>query len=327
MEQYMLGVDVAKESLQASLVDSAKKVLWSEEVVRTREGVAALLAKTPAGVPWVMEPTGCYSREVAAQVVAAGRQALLAQPRRAKAFLRAIQDRAKCDRLDSRGLGMFAHAVPLRDYPLPDEETMHLGHLLSVRRGLVDSRTRMELQIKELPEARERLAPVIASISKAVARLDREIAHGVRQDPRWTVARELLKVPGIGPLTAASATVCLAARQFEHSDQFIAYIGLDVKIRQSGPRRGELGLTKQGDAELRRLFYLAARASCRAKDSPFAAQYERELAKGMSNTAAHNAVARKLARLCWSLHHHEGAYDPERVYTQPRRAQPNSARS
>ena len=51
----------------------------------------------------------------------------------------------------------------------------------------------------------------------------------------------------------------------------------------------------------------------RTKDSPFRAQYDRERAKGLPKTAAYCAVARKMARLCWSLHKHGSAYDPQRV--------------
>ncbi len=89
-----------------------------------------------------------------------------------------------------------------------------------------------------------------------------------------------------------------------------------VRVRQSGKKSGQLGLSKQGEAELRRLLYLAAQASLRAKDSPFKAQYERERAKGLSSTAALCAVARKIARLSWSLVAHGTSYDPQRVYKQ-----------
>jgi transposase len=128
--------------------------------------------------------------------------------------------------------------------------------------------------------------------------------------------QQLQKVPGIGPVIAATLVSRLSARSFSHSDQFVAYCGLDVRVRQSGKKSGQLGLSKQGEAELRRLLYLAAQASLRAKDSPFKAQYERERAKGLSSTAALCAVARKIARLSWSLVTHGSSYDPDRVYKQ-----------
>jgi transposase len=116
----------------------------------------------------------------------------------------------------------------------------------------------------------------------------------------------------------------LRARSFSHPDQFVAYCGLDVRVRQSGKKSGQLGLSKQGEAELRRLLFLAAQASLRGKGSPFAAQYERERAKGLSSTAALCAVARKLARLSWSLVTHGTSYDPDRVYQQPQKSPPAS---
>ncbi|MBV9851981.1 MAG: transposase, partial [Armatimonadetes bacterium] len=97
----------------------------------------------------------------------------------------------------------------------------------------------------------------------------------------------------------------------------------DVGVPQSGRKKGERGLTKQGDAELRRLLFNCASASLRAKDSPFKAQYERERAKGLSSTAALCAVAlcaaaRKMAKVCWSIVQHGTEYDPARVYQQPK---------
>ena len=97
-------------------------------------------------------------------------------------------------------------------------------------------------------------------------------------------------------------------------EQWVAYIGLDVGIRESGKRKGERGLTKQGDAELRRLFYLCAKSTVTRPTSPFAAQYQRELKKGMKKTAALCAVARKLAKVVWALFEHGGRYEPSRVY-------------
>ena len=88
---------------------------------------------------------------------------------------------------------------------------------------------------------------------------------------------------------------------------------------QSGKRKGERGLTKQGDAELRRLLYLCAKSSLRARNTPFKEQYEREKAKGLSNKAALCAVARKMAKVCWSISQHGSEYDPDRVYQQPTR--------
>ena len=58
----MLGLDVSKATLVVALVcPSTKKVLLSESVPNTQEGITRLLAKVPSEHPWVLEPTGSYS--------------------------------------------------------------------------------------------------------------------------------------------------------------------------------------------------------------------------------------------------------------------------
>ena len=83
-------------------------------------------------------------------------------------------------------------------------------------------------------------------------------------------------------------------------------------------RRARAGLSKHGDAELRRLLYLAALAGARCRaDRTLADRYARERTKGLAPTAALNAVARKLAKVAWSIVTHGSTYDPTRVDTQP----------
>ena len=137
---------------------------------------------------------------------------------------------------------------------------------------------------------------------------------------------KLLKVPGSGPVTAATAVSRLTAHPFERADQFVAYCGLDVGVIQSGQRKGERGLTKQGDAELRRLFYLCALSSVRSSSSPFRPYYEQQRQKGRSATAAACVVARKLARLCWSMVHYGTPYDPARIAKPQERPLPPAPR-
>lgn len=313
----MLGVDVAKDTLACTLLDPhTRKALWRRSLPNTHAGVQALLAASPAAAPWILEPTGRYSTSVAAQAVAAGRSALLAPPRQAQSFLRSIQCRAKTDKLDSEGLALFALSRPLDPYPLKTKMQEQMDQLLSARRGLARSAATLGQQIHELPHAREPLGKALDEIRAQIKALDTQIA-ALTGRPEMQAAARLRQVPGVGPVTAAALASRLSGKKFSHPDQLVAYVGLDIGVVQSGRKRGETGLTKQGDAELRRLLYLCASASLRAKNSPFKAQYERERAKGLPTTAALCAVARKMAKVCWSIVQHEAEYDPSRVYQQP----------
>jgi len=58
-------------------------------------------------------------------------------------------------------------------------------------------------------------------------------------------------------------------------------------------------------------------AATATRDTTFAERYARERAKGLARTAALTAVARKLAKVAWSIVTHGTTYDPTRVNTQP----------
>jgi transposase len=216
---------------------------------------------------------------------------------------------------------MFAASRPktegLRPFPVKSAAVEELEQLLTARRGLQDALTRLEQRRRELPYAAPYLADAVADLHARLAALNTQIAQQAQAKEPFPATRRLLKVPGIGPVNSAALTARLTSHTFPRGEQFVAYIGLDIQVRQSGKRAGQLGLTKEGDAELRRLLYLAAQANLRIPDSPFRHQYERELAKGLSKTGALNAVARKLAKVCWAIVHHDVEYDAQRVYHPP----------
>ena len=315
----MLGIDVSKDTLHCTLLDpTTRQVKWSRVYANTSAGHKALLRVTDPACSWALEPTGSYSTQVVKAARAHGRDVRLAEPRRAKRFLQSHSPRAKCDRLDSVGLGLYALCCELPLYPLKSEAVEQLDQLLKARKGLGGALQQLQAQERVLPHAKAALEPAIHALLAQQKQLDGQIKALTHSAPAPSLAcvQELQKVPGIGAVTAATVAACLADRCFARSDAFVAYCGLDVAVRQSGHKHGNAGLSKHGDAELRRLFYLAAQANLRVKDSPFKAHYDRERTKGLSSTAALCAVARKLARLCWSLVHHKQTYDPARVYTQ-----------
>lgn len=311
----MIGIDVSKESLSVCAWDEvARRVRWQLEVDNSEQGVNGLLARTEAGEPWALEPTGRYSEAVARLGLAQGRQVLLAPPRAAKQFLASVHPRAKTDRLDARGLALYACSVALKPYPLKSDRMDQLAQLLAARRAMAKSLAMFRQQRESLPRARAHVEAAERALAQQVKSLDRELTQLARQDPE---VQRLQRVPGIGPVSAVALVVRLKSTEFARYDQFVAYVGLDVRVRQSGQRQGSLRLSRHGDAELRRLLYCCAQASLRAKGSPFAQQYERERAKGLASTQALCAVARKMAKVAWALVRSGQDYDPSRVYAPP----------
>ena len=319
-DRPILGVDVSKNRLNVTF-DARSGKLRETACPNTPAGIQRLLKTTPPQCCWVLEPTGRYGDAAVDLARTAGREVLMADPRRAKAFMRSGPERAKNDPLDGRGLTEYAATRPLPRYPRPTPVTERTRQLLSARKGLSQSLSRLNQQRTQLKLAAAALEPACQALQAQIQSIDAELAALV-QDPTHAeevgAAPRLDAVPGVGPVTATAASACLQTRHFGHPDQFIAYLGLDVTVRESGQRKGKKQISSQGDAELRRLFYLAAQANLRVKHSPFRTQYDRERAKGLPHTGAVCAVARKLAKVCWSLVKHGGKYDPERVYVQPK---------
>lgn len=317
----MLGIDVSQRELVATLVSEQTRTRadWTWTVPNTAEGIRQLLQRAPATSAWVIEPTGQYSRLVVRQGQDAGRSVFLAPPREAQAFLRSQPHRAKTDRLDSEGLARYAYSTSLRPFVRKSAVVESVEQLLTARCGLSQAISRLTQQRQALPAAKAILHGTIADLRARRDELDRQLNHLIADSDLAVPVAHLRTIPGVGLVTACTVAACLQAHQFTHPDQFVAFTGLDVRVRQSGQWRGQEKLTHHGSAEIRRLLWLAAASNQRGHhaDNPFVAQYTQEQAKGLPTTAALCAVARKLARTCWSIHKHGTTFDPARVHHQP----------
>ncbi len=116
-------------------------------------------------------------------------------------------------------------------------------------------------------------------------------------------------LPGVGPLTALALVALYHRGEFVCADAFIAFMGMDVRVRESGQWRGRRKLTKKGDPEVRRLLFNAA---MQARRSPLWEPYYLTLRqRGLSATAAFVALGRKLARVCFALLKNGTEFNPD----------------
>ena len=103
-----------------------------------------------------------------------------------------------------------------------------------------------------------------------------------------------MTVPGVSAITASTFVAAIGdIRRFRSARQLVGYLGLDPRVRQSGPaRHGRI--TKQGSASVRRVLVEAVWTAVRAP-GPLRAFYERVRARRGAQVAA-LATARKLVR-------------------------------
>lgn len=161
-------------------------------------------------------------------------------------------------------------------------------------------------------EFRDLLADLIADLQQLDDRidgLDLQIAGSVNQDP---VARRLLELRGVGPLTASALAGALGdGTAFSKGRDFAASLGLTPRQHSTGGKERLLGISKRGDGYLRKLLVHGARAvvhHSKRRDDDLSLWLNELIARKHPNVVA-VALANKTARLAWALVHNELAYD------------------
>ena len=149
------------------------------------------------------------------------------------------------------------------------------------------------------PIARELLAAQLDHLRAIEARID-ELDRRLRAQARdHAPTRELVNLPGIGPVVATAMTATVGdARMFAQGCGFAAWLGLVPRQHATGGRERLLGISKRGDGYLRRQLMHGARALVRVakgRDTGIHAWINRLLERRHPNVVV-AAVADKLAR-------------------------------
>ena len=135
----------------------------------------------------------------------------------------------------------------------------------------------------------------------------------MRNDP---VACRLLELRGVGPLTASALAGALGdGKSFTKGRDFAASLGLTPRQHSTGGKDRLLGISKRGDAYLRKLLVHGARAVLRhAKDrADGLSQWLKALTARKHVNVATVALANKTARVAWAIVRNDMAYDPRLI--------------
>ena len=206
--------------------------------------------------------------------------------------------RHKSDPVDAVLLARYlAHeGAVLRPYEPQSPAARELWALLNRRATVVQARKQLEQSFREIRLSTKAL---VSELNAVLRRIDRRMQALIEQVGWLDEYRRCRSIPGIGHLNAIALVTVFHRGAFSGLNAFVAFLGLDVRLRESGHFKGRRKLTKRGPAELRRLLYCAAKPA--RTYEPFARYHQRQLDKGLSRTAANCVLARKLARIAFSL--------------------------
>jgi len=293
-QKITLGIDVSKDKLDIFEWDSGRSWQIANDVPAIQEFLVSLDGATQIAI----EPTSTYHLELTNQAYAAGHEVFLINPRQLVHYRESVGERNKSDKADAWLLARYLNRErsELRAYT-PLSGDAQLVWTLIKRRALVVATIKQLRQ--SLAEPKIPAKSAIREMTRLVERIELRILKLIDRIGWTDDYRRCLTIPGIGPLNAAALVAAFHRGAFSSANAFIAYLGLDVRIRESGKFKGKRKLTKHGESELRRLLYCAANpARCY---EPFDQYRSKQLDKGLSKIAANVIVARKLARIAFAL--------------------------
>ncbi len=292
----LFGVDVSKAELVIATPGEAVQVLAND--ARSIDHWLATLA----GPCWfALEATSTYHLALAQAAHRQGHRVYLLDGYRLARYRDSIGGRAKTDHHDAllRVRYLAREHDQLRPWEPPPVVYTRLQALLRRRATLVQARVQIQQSLQGLPTLRTTLQALLRQLTRLDTLIQKQLREALAEAGWRGHAQRCQAIEGIGPLTATALTTAFHRGRFRSSDAFIAFLGLDVRVRDSGQARGRRKLTKQGDPELRRLLYLAAMT---ARRSPaWAGFYQRYLDRGLKSTQALTILARKLARIAFAI--------------------------
>lgn len=293
-EKITLGIDVAKDQVVIHHWQLDKSIALDNQPEPLRDWFRTLCGPVRLAV----EPTSHYHLPVVEAALAEGFDIYLVNPRQLVHYRQAVNVRNKTDPQDAWLLARYLEheAAQLRPFRPQSRQAQQLWALITRRAAVVQSRQQMQQSFAEVSLSIEGL---LTKFQELLRRIDRQILRLLRELGWEADYQRCRSIPGIGAGNAAALAVSYHRGAFGGSDAFVAYLGLDIRLRESGRYKGQAKLTKQGAPELRRLLYCASHP---ARSHPrFAEYYQRQLDKGMSKIAARVALARKLARIAFTL--------------------------
>jgi transposase len=319
----IVGIDLAKNVFALHGVSADGSVVLRRVVNRNK--LTEIVAKLPPCLLGM--ETGSGAHEWARRFRQFGHDVRLMPP----AFVSPYRKREKNDGNDAEAICEAVSRPNMRFVPIKTVEQQAVLTLHRVRQGFVVERTAtinrargllaefgivlpqssksvrssIHEHLPKLPSLVARalrdLYEHLEDISRRIAEYDCEIHHLARLDVRM---KRLQSVPGIGAISASAIVASVGdAREFRNGRQFAAWLGLTPKQWSSGGKQRLGSISCRGDAYLRTLLVLGARAALRtaARHRDKVSRWAQAVWQRRGYHRAVTALAAKNARILWAM--------------------------
>lgn len=312
-ELNMIGIDVAKNKLDIALDDARTITVSNDE-----KGFNALLkaVENPCQTCFVMEATGGYEQPLAHFLLAKNLSVSVVNPKRVRDYANAMGAYAKNDRIDAqmiRHYSQSAHAKKRLTLRKPSTRTAQkLEALLRRRNQLVDQRAaeKQHLEAAYDKSAVCSIKRMIKWLDKEIERIESQIKADIEQDADLKELKaQLIKVEGIGEITALTLLTQLPELGLFSSKEITALVGIAPYCRDSGQKTGRRQIFG-GRQLVRSVLYMATLSAVRF-NKPIKAFYDRLLSRGKPKKVALVACMRKLLTILNAITKKNHEWNPD----------------
>jgi len=305
-----VGIDVAKKSWDVHLLPSEARMKLAADEAGVLELGTALASLGSCLI--VMEASGGYERELAAELVAAGHRVAVVNPRQVRDFARGLGQMAKTDPIDARVLAQFARLVNPRPLEKRPAQQAELDALVARRRQLIELRTMEKNRLGQASSkaAQKSIVRILDAIRKQLKDVDRLILKLIASHDDWRHTADIVQsVPGVGPVTSATLVAELPELGKLDRQAIAALAGLAPFNHDSGVLRGKRTI-RGGRASVRTALYMAALSGMRC--NPVLKRFAARLRSlGKPAKVVITACMRKLLTLLNALVRNQTPWNPQ----------------
>lgn len=314
-----VGIDVSKDSFHVcfSVMSNAMSltIKGSRSFNNTIDGIkefeqwASRKAIPDIALSFTMEATGVYYESLAYYLESKTYAVHVVLPNVAKKYHQSLGLKSKTDKIDAQALAQMGLERKLQTWKPFSGQFRTLKQLTRERESLICERTvalnqlhAYEHQAECIDKTIDRSHKHIAFLSKQIKEIEKEIQQEVDKDRALKQRLSYIEsIKGIGLLTAVivvSETNGFAC--INSIKQLTSYVGLDVRIAESGKWKGKSKISKRGNRYIRKALYFPAFS--KIKHHTHTKDFYDKLAKekGVKMVAA-VAVQRKLLGLMYTL--------------------------
>ena len=306
MNSIILGIDISKETFDVALLNNNK--VKTKKFDNSSKGFCGLKqwlnSKEVQLVHACMEATGGYEVKLAQYLYDNNFKVSVVNPARIKGFSLSQLSRVKTDKADCQLIAQFCLAMQPDLWQPTARHIQKLQQWVNRLDALNASKFQESNRLEGVDsEVAAHIQSHIDFINKGIEEVEKLIANHIKQHKDLNDKNRLLaSIPGIGAKTIAVVLAFLAnIEDFDSAKQVVAFVGLNPKQRQSGSSvHGMTRISKTGDANLRKAFYMPAIVSLRF--NPIIKDFSEHLSNaGKSKMVIVIASMRKLLHIIYGV--------------------------